>query len=695
MNTSDRFRRKTAQALAMTVLVHLGAAWAIDDKTAESIRATNRIGDTAASLRMLDEYDKTDPDVVLLRAETYWHAGSLSAARNQIDKVPRSSGAPWLAGQELLLRIDFLEGNIDACRTLANEIAKLDNKNISAHWFGALTALRTGDHSAAMLQVETLEESGNAPIVAASLRGDVLEAMGESDGARAARESVIGLLNGTTEHSLLDAVAGARALRKMEAYEAANQCIQLAQNIDRTDPFMKLEKARVYRATQGYGIAGKTLADMTKLYGNVPEVWAELAELEWDMKSKQENVVSMANRALAGDATLLDARGRLIFYALLEDDFSKAETLIASNLEINPRHRATRNYERALAVLRSDTDGMPANEENGAFAGLMSDITMAKNRYAESLRWAKRHAEIAPDSGRALHQLGLAQFRSGRIEEAQLMLERSLAAMPYALQTKNLLQYIDGVLEGEEIGSDALRVSYPKGQSAVARFVEARAAQLLAAPPPVFWTRRVEFDPISVGRQFTRFAHHYRRHPLRLLRGSGPSGHDGRGPFRRYGVPLDLGRHLRQMGPLSTRRGHSSRGRSGAGAVRDQRNGAPLAGRGRGQSCGVAIERGMGAAESRRCVESTAVGPEVADERCGEPVSGVTEAAVSGVRPVGDPGLDETVRRKNHAELDEEDWGRRAVAHGIGIRRRQEHGGNRSGNAPQYTDDLLPHGEKS
>jgi hypothetical protein len=460
--------------------------WAIEDKLGEQIGQLNRKGESKAAFDMVNSIKEDSPSISLFKASTFWHAGRYAPARKWIAKISKADGEPWIGAQELLMRIEYLEGKIDACQKTALALLQDSPDNAIANRIAIISFLRSGINETALHYANQLNDAATAPISAASFRADVQEAMGNDDEAKALRQSVISMLNDSSNLTLYELVAGARALRNISAYAAANQCIQLAQDIDKTDPFMKLEKVRLYRATQGYGVAAATLKQMVDTYDTFPIGFAEWGEVLWDTKVKEEDVAAMCNNALAGDPTLLDARCRLIYYALLKDDWEACETLMAKNFEVNATHRRTQVLQRALRFLSDAESEKKIMDDDPAFARLMSKIMTAKNDYKESEKWATAHLKAEPDSGEAMYDLGVAKFRTGSYKESQSLLEQSLATLPYALQTKNLLQYIDGVVENPETESQTLKVAYPPNQLPIARFAEARGAQILSKGAKLF-----------------------------------------------------------------------------------------------------------------------------------------------------------------------------------------------------------------
>jgi tetratricopeptide (TPR) repeat protein len=375
--------------------------------------------------------------------------------------------------------MDYLEGNIKSCGVGAIELLAEDPQNSVASWFLAQSYLRTGGYDKALRVAEGFLKSVENPVAARALHGDVLDAMGKLNDAEAVRRSVISILDQSSNLDTLELVAGSRALRAVGEYEAANQCIQLAQDFDITDPFMKLEKAQLFQATQSYGIAAATAKGLTEAYTSIPLAKALWSDVLWEMRKKEEDVTLLAEAALAGDPTLLDARCRVIFYALLKDAPEEVDSLIAQNLGVNPNHRPTLNLERAAAYLSIEEGERVTREDDPDFASLMVSLMTAKNDYAEGLRWAEVYAKAQPDSAQAIHELGMANFRVGAYGESRALLERSLAMHPYAMKTRNLLAYIDGLADSVVTESGDLRVAAAKGENILARYAETRGAQIL------------------------------------------------------------------------------------------------------------------------------------------------------------------------------------------------------------------------
>lgn len=468
---------KSVETVIVLALLCISSAWSDSTKTLESIRELNRQGNWTEALEQLQDLNQDEPWVALLVIETNWYAGKLAAARTTIKKIPASDASSWLAAQEWLTRIEFLEGKMQACRTVATKLLARDPDNSTALSFLTKCYIRTGDYDEALKLARHYVQLETNPISSRALHAEVLEVTGSVSEAEKVRRSVIPLLNSATNLEAGEYISGSNALRNIREFQAANQCIQLAQDMHKYDPFMKLEKIRLYRATQGYGIAAKTSKELTDFYGSYPLATSEWAEVLWDTRTKEEDVSRLTRFALAGDSTLLDARCRLIFYALLKEDPLEFDSLVAKNLEINPKHSRTLTLQQASLFLKH---GEEYRVDTPAFSDLMTDIMTAKNDYTESLNWATAHVEANPKSADALHDLGMAKFRTGAYEESQSILEKALGFDPYAMQTRNLLTYLDGLLDNAVTGDDTVRVVYPKQEVELGKFAHARSQQILA-----------------------------------------------------------------------------------------------------------------------------------------------------------------------------------------------------------------------
>lgn len=137
-----------------------------------------------------------------------------------------------------------------------------------------------------------------------------------------------------------------------------------------------------------------------------------LLELEDHDGAKAE-----AERALRANPASLEALAVLSAAQRLEGDERAAEATARRALALNPR-----------------------------YAGLYvaaAEAAVQQRRYQDAAQLAQRALELDSADAQARTQLGMNQFRLGRIEEARRTLERAFAADPYNAWVKNTLDLLD------------------------------------------------------------------------------------------------------------------------------------------------------------------------------------------------------------------------------------------------------------
>ena len=107
----------------------------------------------------------------------------------------------------------------------------------------------------------------------------------------------------------------------------------------------------------------------------------------------------------------------------------------------------------------------------------MGEILATQNEYAKSLEWYSKGLEEDGENLEALIGAGLANFRCGAFEDADLLLTQAYAKNPFDAQTKNTLDLMDKVRRAETISQDAARWTHAGSRPGHASLAHSRSSQ--------------------------------------------------------------------------------------------------------------------------------------------------------------------------------------------------------------------------
>ncbi|HEY2825431.1 MAG TPA: hypothetical protein VGI83_07805, partial [Gemmatimonadales bacterium] len=162
-------------------------------------------------------------------------------------------------------------------------------------------------------------------------------------------------------------------------------------------------------------LVGKALEAAKKHGGGVTaEAEYRAARIYWDRSEVQSHMYHFINRAMT-----VDPLGIAADWQYAERFFATTVAPDADDLGLADRHEAEEHARAALVP-----DPMHVTD-----AGLLVVLLGDQNRWDEAYDLARQLGRAAPDSGRALALLGLAQARLNRWRDAQATFGRALAKM--------------------------------------------------------------------------------------------------------------------------------------------------------------------------------------------------------------------------------------------------------------------------
>ncbi len=451
----------------------LEKSWTADPKSVEKaapyIRYLNRQGqgdDAILVLRALGDRDDLD----LLWGETYWYRGELEPCREALNKILPDDPVRWCAAQVLLLRADYLMGAMDSLEKRCQALLGAEPLNKAARLYLAEVLMRRGNYEEAEATLNALVETHANDVELLEARAVLMDAWDRPDDAttlRASIESIVTTQPPLNAHGLR---AAAAALRARHQPQAASQCLEAALRFCPADPFLLLEKARLYLAIADTGIAAASVNQVLARYTDAPIALTAMADVQWALRKDGTAVEMLCQSALKGDPTLLDARCTLIRQRLIAGMWDEAAELIAENRTINPRHLGTTMLDGAMLYLKDGNGGAPGEHDSAPYAALVADLLAARADYTRSSAWFAQALKGGTQDGTVLKHAGLAEFRSARFDDAASLLEKAFATNPFDVGTKNMLDLLDTVRASGVIAQGPVAVHYGPGDEAAAHY---------------------------------------------------------------------------------------------------------------------------------------------------------------------------------------------------------------------------------
>lgn len=410
------------------------------EEAAQALQGTAGIGDSLATL---------------LAAEAAYYQGNTEKARAAARDIAPAQKPEWIAARELLIRMEFLEGHPNEARTICQDLLTRDPHNRAARLFLARVQGRFGEYADAIATLDAAAIASPDDLEILEVRACLLDAEGETSDALTLRRSLIARINAAPPPNAEGMVAAAEAMRLLHEPFAANQCLQLAERYWPADPYVILEKIRLVRETYGFDDAAVTVKRLTKRFPHCALAIGELVEVLSRMRKSPTQVSGACAAALAMDPTLLAPRNRLAFYDAVTGDWEEATRKIDENRKHNPRDLETERMARAVSLLRQGAwlplgdDGRETTASlDVSLSLLMGDLLTAREDYQSAAAWFRFVLDRDPDNRAALRNAGHAAFRTGQLEDAAVLLERSFQRNRYDFQTKNTLDLLDTIRAG-------------------------------------------------------------------------------------------------------------------------------------------------------------------------------------------------------------------------------------------------------
>jgi tetratricopeptide (TPR) repeat protein len=242
-------------------------------------------------------------------------------------------------------------------------------------------------------------------------------------------------------------VERAEALWKAHDYQAANTAFRALVKISPKNPDYKVRWGRLFLERFNSAEAARLFEEALAIRKDHPGALLGLALVAAD--GFEAKAVEFAERALAADPKLTEARVLLARLALEDNDTQRASQQADKALEISPGALDAMAIHAAIDWLsdKPDTPWMTRilaqNPHYGYAYELVAHFFIINRRYQEGLDYYRKALEIAPDLWSARAQLGINLMRLGFDEEARAHLVECYANGYRDAATVNTLRLLD------------------------------------------------------------------------------------------------------------------------------------------------------------------------------------------------------------------------------------------------------------
>lgn len=199
--------------------------------------------------------------------------------------------------------------------------------------------------------------------------------------------------------------------------------------------------------------------------------------------SKLELAEEFADRALTPNPQHLDALLVKGMVRLLAEDESGAMQFVEQAMQVNPRHQAALGLAAAVSILdridvtaqsyeellrRIPPEPVPGTESfsdiwseliernprPGVFLETVGSVLDARRKYEHAEVFYLKAIELMPQLSGPKTSLGMLYMRSGRIEEAEEILDQAFAADPFHVRVSNMRKVLGVLKSYETIATD-------------------------------------------------------------------------------------------------------------------------------------------------------------------------------------------------------------------------------------------------
>ncbi|MEX2584536.1 MAG: tetratricopeptide repeat protein [Gemmatimonadota bacterium] len=407
-----RFLRSRCWLLFAAAVLLPGPAWAQQDGPAADAAVSS--GEYEDAIRIAQTALRADPNDTLARRSL---VRALTDVGRYDDAAEAAVGLPNLRGEALRARGRTAEA--EAAFREAIEAGGADR--LDAEFNLAELLFARGDRAAAVPLFDAFIDYYN--------RGETLSSADLTSVGNAVRYI------GVTQPELFqDAVM---------AYDEAITA-------DPANPEPHIELAELFLEKYNSTEAHTALQDAMTINERNPRVLLALARAN-AFDGNRGQALELVQRSLEINPNLVPARAFLARTLIDTESYDDARVELEKALEVNPSSLEALSTLAALHYVRGDLDRYEAirarvADLNPMYAGLLttvSEVAAQHRLYAEAAELAEEATRLDPLHWHGFAELGLNQFRLGRIDDARASLERSFAGDPYNVWIKNNLDLLD------------------------------------------------------------------------------------------------------------------------------------------------------------------------------------------------------------------------------------------------------------
>lgn len=432
-------------------------------------------------VRFLGRHGRADEATVLLRGmapglevsedllwgQTHWYAGASEAARERLGAVAPREGAAWVEAQTWLARLDWLEGRRDALLSRCEGVLAEEPFHLESRVYCARVHMGRGGYEAAQTHLRAAESAHPDSLVVTGLTADLHDAQGHYEEAAALRRAMVDRINARAPETLAEYLAGAEAMRRLGEPRAAEQCLNGALDYAPEDPFVLLEKMRLFDATSGYIVAVKTATRLIDRHPECVGAWWAYARALWQLNEDAQSIDKACAKTLEFDPELLGARCLQARLAIVSGAFDEADALLEVNREYNAAHLPTEQLALALALVRdgaAPTTFAAADDlalaDGSRLSGLVAHLHTARGAHQEARSWYGFLLAHGAVSAEDMRLAGIAAMRDGNLDVARGLLEEAFARDRFSMATRNVLDLLDFMARSEVMEREGVTLAW-------------------------------------------------------------------------------------------------------------------------------------------------------------------------------------------------------------------------------------------
>ena len=282
----------------------------------------------------------------------------------------------------------------------------------------------------------------------------LLQRRGEHDAARREFERFPDWYRSAPQLSSDDLTLVAGSLRALGARDPQrfHDAVRIFEEAVRADPDnldARLQEAALFLEKYNSTDAQALLREVLERRPGHPEALLLLAQAK--RFDGSDEALTLVREALAINPASAPARAFHAQLLLGLEDAAAAQQEVERALEVNPTSLEALAVLAAIRALAGDERGFEAarrrahelNPRYSALFTIAAELAVQQRRYPEAAALAERAVRLDSADWAGWGQLGLNQFRLGRVDEARTSLERAFAGDPFNVWIKNTLDLLD------------------------------------------------------------------------------------------------------------------------------------------------------------------------------------------------------------------------------------------------------------